>query len=180
MLVKDTLVLLCVFISCVWANTEKIIFSSDTTDCTSLSALTQPYQISTPFIHPYTSLQTSLPSPSVELYPLQDLATDSNYEVRLSYPATVPTDFQFTLVCNDSKSSIYGVLIEGTYAAVSNQPGVHKKPVPVNIVLEELAFGVVYHGIYRVILMIVFVLVLGYFILIPQIKRFLLQSIKDD
>ncbi|KAI8089507.1 uncharacterized protein BX664DRAFT_349896 [Halteromyces radiatus] len=160
----------------VLGNTEKIIFSS--TSCSSTTLSTASFHLEQPLIHPYTSIRTQLISPSLYLYPLQDLTPQSTYEVRLSYPATVPTDFQLSLICNDT--DIQGVLIQGHYAGVSREPGMENVPVPVDIVLEKLAFGIVYHGIYKIILMIGLVLTLGYFIILPRIKLFLLQPVKFD
>ncbi|KAI8336510.1 hypothetical protein BC941DRAFT_427304 [Chlamydoabsidia padenii] len=170
------LFILCALIYNVLGNTEKIIFASDTNDCI---PYTTPIDFGQPLIHPYTSLRTSLLSPSVNLFPLHNLTFGSKYEVRLSYPATVPTDFEFSLVCQDGEG-LFGVVIKGVYAGVSLKKGVENTPVPVNIVLEELALGVVYHGIYKVIIMIIIVLLLGYFMIIPRIKHFLLQPIKED
>jgi hypothetical protein len=48
------------------------------------------------------------------------------------------------------------------------------------LVLEELALGVVYHGIYKVVVMIIGALILGYFVIIPHIKGYLLQATKED
>ncbi|SAM07294.1 hypothetical protein [Absidia glauca] len=168
--------ILCICIHNVWANTEKIIFASDTTSCHSPPI--KPFDTGQPLVHPYTALRTSLISPSTVLYPLHDLAPGSNYEVRLSYPATVPTDFEFALICQDDR--LWGVLIQGVYAGVSRQAGIEKVPVPADIVLEELALGVVYHGIYKVAVMIIGALILGYFVIVPHIKGYLLQATKED
>lgn len=47
-------------------------------------------------------------------------------------------------------------------------------------VLEKLVLGVVHCGIYKVVIMILSVILLGYFILIPCIKQFFAQAIKED
>ncbi|CAO3620996.1 unnamed protein product [Cunninghamella blakesleeana] len=163
--------------SVVKANNEKIIFS-DTSSCINIESITAPYTEATLLKHPYTSVHDSLISPTLYLYSLVNLIPKQKYEVRLSYPATVPTDIKFDLVCQDNK--LYGVFIQGTYAGVSNYPNMESKPIPVEIVLEKLVFGVVHKDIYKVVVMILIAVVLGYFILIPRVKQFLEQAVKED
>ncbi|CAO3614151.1 unnamed protein product [Cunninghamella echinulata] len=119
---------------CIIANNEKIIFS-DISPCLNLNTVTVPYTLSSSLNHPYTPLQDSLKPSTVYLYPFVNLIPNLKYEVRLSYPATVPTDIKFDLVCQDNK--LYGVFIQGTYAGVSNYPNMENKLVPVDIVLEN-------------------------------------------
>ncbi|KAI8059485.1 hypothetical protein BC940DRAFT_338176 [Gongronella butleri] len=167
------------FVSWVLGNTEKAMFAAKASnrDCLSLDeVLVEPSHV----LSPQSDIVTVWPANQSFLYPFAHVERERRYEVRVSYPATTPTDIQIDLVCKRDTDVIYGVLFVPTYAGVSNQPDKDYPSVPVHIVLEPLLFGVVHEGILRVLAVIGGALIFGTFVAYPRLQALLLTpSIKQ-
>lgn len=95
-------ILLAVFISTSFANTEKLILEAKSANVKAVCNKNSDAPSLTP---PYTKIQQSLipysenNKGSPHWYHLNDLKDGSNYEVRISYPAIVKLVFFFFLMC---------------------------------------------------------------------------------
>ncbi|ORX44949.1 hypothetical protein DM01DRAFT_1349585 [Hesseltinella vesiculosa] len=160
-------------------NTEKVMFAaSDTSSCKQLEEIgtAATSMVLTPtadIVHEWYPNQPYL-------YPLQHMDPHSRYEVRVSYPATTPTDIEVELVCARDSNLVYGVLFKQTYAGVTNRVGMENPNVPVHIVMEPLILGIVHTGIRNVALMIVFALGLGTCVIYPYVSSLLQIDKKQD
>ncbi|KAI8388403.1 uncharacterized protein BYT42DRAFT_559949 [Radiomyces spectabilis] len=157
---------------------------------------------------PYTRLQNAIipfhdpPNPAVTAskhwYQLKDLQSDASYECRISYPAITPADFSVSLldpcdalnhpdfplnpkaVKTATQSTLTKwVLVEANYTGVSNIPLVEYTPVVYDIVLENLYAGFLFHQVYKIVLAIVGVLVLGQWWVIPSLKKLIISIVND-
>ncbi|KAG2223473.1 hypothetical protein INT45_001221, partial [Circinella minor] len=139
--------------------------------------LKPPYSTIQRALIPRTPNTTITPSLSQHWYTLDKLQTDMNYEVRISYPATSPTDFYLTLyrICNNDNKRY--LLVQGDYAGVSNIPGIESSPVTYDIVLENLYLGFLFYQVYKISAAIVIVLLLGQFVILPKIRQIIQECI---
>ncbi|KAI9275667.1 hypothetical protein BDA99DRAFT_496153 [Phascolomyces articulosus] len=191
-LLLSIVLLLCVEL--VQGNTEKLMFSAswdDQVECINDRqdghVLNPPYSTTQRVIIPHSPNTTITPSLSQHWYILDELRTDMNYELRISYPATSPTDFKLTLyqVChkdngNDNKNERRIVLVEADYAGVSNIPGMESAPVKYDIVLENLYLGFLFYQVYKIAAAVAVVLLLGQFIILPKVQRIITQASMDS
>jgi len=144
-----------------------------------------------------------IPGESV-IYALDGLEPNSHYEVRISYPATSPTEFSISFVNQvefktsrqllnieklmfqtDEEAKVVGfakttenylVKVSATYSGVSTIAGADKRPVVYNIVLETLFFGIPYDSVFIASGVAVAVIVI-FGAILPQILP-LLHAIK--
>ncbi|KAI8137259.1 hypothetical protein BJV82DRAFT_718352 [Fennellomyces sp. T-0311] len=158
----------------VHANTEKLVFSTNQPTDSQCHSIHPNAHVLTP---PYSTLQRVISPESHHFYTLDQLQPDSSYELRISYPATSPSDFHLELypVCNDDSRRL--LLIKEEYAGVSNIPGMEHASVTYDIVLENLYLGFLFYQVYKVAAAVAIVLLLGQFVLLPKLRKMIYQTI---
>jgi len=124
-------------------------------------------------LSPDVARQNEVISPDESvLYILSDLQPNSHYEIRVSYPATSPTDFSFEWSNEDlvqqvgkellniekvmfttdqnsqisnkrpTKEGLFAIRLRAKYSGVSHIPNANKREVTYDIVLETLFYNV--------------------------------------
>ncbi|KAI9321054.1 hypothetical protein BX666DRAFT_1851390 [Dichotomocladium elegans] len=110
---------------------------------------------------------------SQHLYRLDNLLPNKRYEIRISYPATSPTDFYLKL---EDRCLLR---VEAVHTGVSSDPAMALAPVIYDIVLENLYLGFLFHQVYKIAASIAVVLLLGQFILLPWVRRFIQVELSE-
>ncbi|KAG2232371.1 hypothetical protein INT48_007386 [Thamnidium elegans] len=179
-------ILLAVFISTSFANTEKLIFEASS----SYARFPCNGNLNVPSLTPpYTKIKRSLiPSSknsrgSPYLYNLSGLNDRSSYEVRISYPAITPADFYVQIIsaCQSSDGTLLYILeVFAKYTGVSHIQGMESRPVIFDLVLEKLYLGVLFYQVYKIVIAIVTVIGLGQFLLIPYVRRLITNKEIDS
>ncbi|KAL1933530.1 hypothetical protein VTP01DRAFT_7620 [Rhizomucor pusillus] len=170
------------------ANTDKLIFRGDVRHAFACSERINQWAT------PETTLQP--PHKCVQMrqlsrdkqehwYAIQALQDKMAYEIRISYPATFPTDFELSWidackvlppVLNTSETihqdtdKVNGLVsVKGLYTGITHKDAV--SPVTYDIVLENLYSGFLFYHVYKVVLSIASVLCIGYLFIIPAAKH---------
>ncbi|KAI9267240.1 hypothetical protein EDC94DRAFT_602713 [Helicostylum pulchrum] len=179
-------ILLAVFISTSFANTEKLILEARSATAKSACNGNSNAPSLTP---PYTKIQQSLIPYSENIkgsphwYHLNDLKDGSNYEVRISYPAITPADFQLKILhaCRSSDGTLSYILdVSAIYTGVSYVQGMELQPITFDLVLENLYLSVLFYQVYKITIAIVIVIGLGQFLLIPYVRRLITNKEIDS
>ncbi|GAA5815029.1 hypothetical protein MFLAVUS_008535 [Mucor flavus] len=162
-------ILLAVFISTSFANTEKLILEarsaaakSACNENSSAPSLTPPYTKIRQSLIPYSENSRSSP----HWYHLNNLKDGSNYET--------PADFQLKILhaCRSSDGTLSYILdVSAIYTGISYVQGIELQPVIFDLVLENLYLGVLFYQVYKIVIAIVSVIGLGQFLLIPYVRR---------
>ena len=122
------------------------------------------------------------------MYDVQDLIPSHQYEVRISYPASIPT--YFTIRVDDGKTNpdhrrlnTEKLIIDGivTRIYVYAEPegiapliDLKLRPTPYNIVVEELLYGVPISA-FRLVFAIITLLGIGWKFVVPWLDRFVVK-----
>ncbi|KAI9494138.1 hypothetical protein BDB00DRAFT_956018 [Zychaea mexicana] len=191
------LLLLCsIALVVVQGNTEKLIFRAKELDSAKLDCvhdehyhnvqvLKPPYSTVQRVIVPRNAVAPTTTENTQHWYSLDELQIDSSYELRISYPATSPTDFYLKLyrACQDNSGSNRNkrlLLVEGDYAGVSNVPGMDLASITYDIVLENLYLGFLFYQVYKIAAAVAVVLLLGQFVILPKIRRVIQESVASN
>ncbi|KAG0220575.1 hypothetical protein BGX31_010839 [Mortierella sp. GBA43] len=154
-------------------------------------ATPSPHHQSRPLIKEIESGQVDLQNREFKWYVLEDLEDGASFELRISYPATSPADFDMVVwTLDEAQAHVPKDLvlkehfsqntmlarIKATYTGVSYRSdgvtGPETRPVPYNIVLERLYFMIPYQALkLAAVLVVVVVVGLGY--LVPTTHRIL-------
>ncbi|OBZ85455.1 hypothetical protein A0J61_06492, partial [Choanephora cucurbitarum] len=154
------------------ANTEKLILSVEQTPPSLPPCQHQNIPVLTP---PYTQLKDSIvPSRNHSVYRL-DVQPNSQYEIRISYPAITPADFQLKTIerCQHTNHISYLLEVSANYTGVSRVKDVELTPVEFH--LETLYLGFLFYQVYKIVIAMVAVLCLGQFVLLPYLKEKITQ-----
>ncbi|KAL1914374.1 uncharacterized protein VTP21DRAFT_8954 [Calcarisporiella thermophila] len=112
-------------------------------------------------------------------YKIAGLKTGDNYELRISYPSTHPTGFSLDLFSgNDGRMSKW-LRVRAEYEGYSHLPNRESIPVPFNIVLERLVYGLSIQA-YKLALTILLTILAGIYFVVPAVKRQLEKVEKEE
>ncbi|KAI8090145.1 uncharacterized protein B0P05DRAFT_529546 [Gilbertella persicaria] len=170
------LLLLLLWIACIQANTEKAILHVN--QVPSIPCQSNSHVLLSP---PFTQIQQSLIPSSKAIYVLDHLEYGSKYEIRISYPAITPADFDIHILngCQQQDGIAYLIQISANYTGISTLQGIASHPITFHLVLETLYLGFLFYQVYRIVMTILFMLLIGYFIL-PFIRQRIVKIVKDD
>lgn len=127
-------------------------------------------------------------------YALDALSQGASFELRISYPATSPADFEMCVwTMNEAQKHVPRSIqlidhfpkdtmfarIKATYTGVSYRAGPESRPVPYNLVLERLYLHIPYQAL-KLALVIVVAVVGGLGFLVPRLHGYLLASTKHE
>ncbi|KAI9481328.1 MAG: hypothetical protein EXX96DRAFT_455553, partial [Benjaminiella poitrasii] len=138
-------------------------------------------------VPPFSEIQSSLipknkanNTATIHWYQLNDLKDGAKYEVRISYPAITPADFQLKIL-NKCKTEnnlwSYTLQLSAECTGVSNLKGIEFQPVTYNLVLETLYFGFLFYQAYKIVIAILLVLCIGQFLLVPYIRNLIKKEV---
>ncbi|CAO3699465.1 unnamed protein product [Rhizopus stolonifer] len=165
------------FISLVFANTEKVIFSVKNEHMSNLECAELQDLSSRELSPPFTEIRDVIvPNVQQKKYKLNNLQEESTYEVRLSYPAITPADFDMKILSHckaKNNSRVYLLSIGAKATGISPIKGIEKDAITFNLALEPLYIGFLFYNVYKIVIAIIIVLGLGLFIVIPRVKHFI-------
>ncbi|KAH6564619.1 hypothetical protein BASA60_010267 [Batrachochytrium salamandrivorans] len=139
-----TLVLGCVLVLGVWANTEKLVIHSPPTSSEAIVDMQ-------PFLNHYHHLRPTLYWPydttepmQIQTFPLSSNETSalmyisvmgikSASEIRVNWPATDPTEFELNLVCKTIECKDLLVMIRARYDGISVPHGRYLSTEPQDV-----------------------------------------------
>lgn len=180
--------LICVLLlldTCI-ANTEKIIFTPSTTTFADLDLpIIQPlpkigrlvYNLSTPF-----------GDITHQSFRLDGLQKDQKYEVRICWPAIMPTKFQMSVIApeehaenihvseRDTSQMILHIAAEPDF--ISPRPSVSPPAVIFEIILDPLILGFIPSSLCGIIYLIAITAASSYFLISPLVLKILEQTIR--
>ncbi|KAK3818918.1 MAG: hypothetical protein J3Q66DRAFT_400394 [Benniella sp.] len=138
-----------------------------------------------PLIKEIVAEDTDLQNRDFKWYILEGLEDGASFELRISYPATSPADFDMVVWTLEQAQeqlpkdlSTMLARIKATYTGVSYRSdgisGPETYPVPYNIVLERLYFMIPYQAL-KLAAVLAVVVVVGFGFLTPRVHRFLVD-----
>ncbi|KAI7884730.1 uncharacterized protein EV154DRAFT_470822 [Mucor mucedo] len=165
------------------ANTEKLILEARLDNTQGLCdgeihrvSLTPPYTQTRQSLIPQSAMNRG----SSQQFQLDDLKDGSNYEIRISYPAITPADFKLDIIkaCKTKDNTLSYILdVSAVYTGVSHIKGRESSPVIYDLVLENLYAGFLFYQVYKIVIAILSVLVLGHLVIIPAVKDLITKDV---